>query len=77
MRNPKNLIFRFSAIVNCLKSRVSETLKILKIKTADLVRGSTTDYENFLRALRKRNGGWQGYLAEIMDVTQVRSLQTQ
>ena len=41
-----------------------------------LVRGSTTDYENFLRALRKRNGGWQGYLAEIMDVTQVWDLQT-
>ena len=41
-----------------------------------LVRGSTTDYENFLRALRKRNGGWQGYLAEIMDVTQVRALRT-
>ena len=44
----------------------------MNLKQLILVRGSTTDYENFLRALRKRNGGWQGYLAEIMDVTQVR-----
>ena len=43
----------------------------MNLKQLILVRGSTTDYENFLRALRKRNGGWQGYLAEIMDVTQV------
>ena len=67
----------FSSKVTFWKSRVFDTLRIFLKKFWNwqqliLVRGSTTDYENFLRALRKRNGGWQGYLAEIMDVTQVR-----
>ena len=82
IRNPKNFIFLVSLRKWLFGNHVFLTLwefflkKFWNWQQLILVRGSTTDYENFLRALRKRNGGWQGYLAEIMDVTQVRPPQT-
>ena len=78
MKNPTNRIFlKFLCEGDFLEVTCFWDFKNFQMsKQLISVRGSTTDYENFLRALRKRNGGWQGYLAEIMDVTQVRPLQT-
>jgi len=41
------------------KQRVSELLSIIKV-------GGSFQYETFCHILRKRSGGWQGYLAEML-----------